>query len=170
MSRYIIEKEIDEVKFKKVHLNIEECGDILVELTDEQLDQQLKEYSQQGLYVSIYRQEETVDGIKFVRERYPVQIFGENDYNFKPIEYRHTLAIIVRLFDVEIFDPHGYELEYYSYLHSLTDEELVEKVRGFLKSGYKVMMGNLEHKRKKLVFMPNKVIKEVTDDGEILYR
>ena len=44
MNKYLIEKKDDEVIFREITFNLEEYGDGLVELTKDELDQQLKEY------------------------------------------------------------------------------------------------------------------------------
>ena len=172
MSKYIVEKEVDEIKFKKVHLNIEEFGDILVELSAEELDQQLIEYSKQGFYVSLYYQAEKENGIEFVRARYPLN--SDKHYNFKPIIYNQDevtrdYEINVTLFDVDIIEINIEDMPYKRTV-SLTDKELAERIRKYLQMGYEVNIGEYELKRRKWKLKITQIVKEVTEDGTILYR
>lgn len=181
MSKYIIEQEVDEVKFKKVHLNINEYGDTLVELSAEQLDQERDKYSKQGLYTSVYYQEETKEGIKFFRSRETVDVWeGTPKYKTKPWEtiartdIKKSYQIMVRLWEIDIVDldtdkritiDESLKIKPYW----LTDIELTDQIKSFIKDGFKVNFGEYESKRKKWRYVPKKTVKEITDDGQILY-
>lgn len=172
MSKYIVEQEVDEVKFKKVHLNIEEFGNTLVELSAEELDQQLIEYSKQDFYVSLYYQKETENGIEFVMARYPIN--ADKHYNFKPIIYKQDeitreYEINVTLFEVDIIEINPENMPYKRTV-SLTDKELAERIRKYLEIGYVVNLGEYELKRRKWKLKITEIVKEVTEDGTILYR
>lgn len=181
MSKYIIEQEVDEVKFKKVHLNINEYGETLVELSAEQLDQERDKYSKQGLYTSVYYQEETKEGIKFFRSRETVDVWeGTPKYRTKPWEpiERKDISvpyqIMVGLWEIDIVDLNADKrivvdesLKIKPYW--LTEIELTDKIRDFIKDGFKVNFGDYEYKWKKWRFIPKNTVKEITDDGEILY-
>lgn len=71
---------------------------------------------------------------------------------------------------MDIFEVGDMEFKDMNVLHTLTDEELQEKIIGYHKQGFEVIIGSLEYKRRKWRFIPNKIVKEITDDGKVLYR
>lgn len=175
MSKYSIEKKDDEVIFREITFNTEEYGDDLVELTEDELDQQLEEYSNQDLYVSVYHQVQTVrHGIQFTRKRFTTDVLEGQKYKLKPVEEDVNLEgayyIKERLTDIEVLDFNEYITESKILPQYLTKAEFVAKVKSSLKMGLKVYFGYYEYKWKKWRFKPEKVVKEVTEDGQILYR
>lgn len=179
MSKYIIEKKNDEVIFRKITLNIEEYGEELIELTDDELDQQLKEYSSQGIYVSVYYQVQTEKhGIQFHRKRFSIDIFPDKqEYKWKPVEHDVNLEgeyyIKESLMDMEIIDTNNcvdYITENKILPQYLTEVEFVNKIRDFLNRGLEVYFVHYKYKWKKWRPIVDKVVKEVTEDGQILYR
>lgn len=179
MSKYIIEQEVDEVKFKKVHLNVEEYGDGLVELTDEELDQRLKEYSQQGLYVSTYYQHQTKrHGIEFRRFIFSLGLDSYKFYNNKPwhipddepLSGEKCYYIKPYLVDVEVCVLGFYDSTFCKrYIQYLTEREFADIVKEYLKRGMQVNIGEYKRKKKKLEFIRYKTVQEVKDNGKIIY-
>ncbi len=175
MSKYLIEKKDNEVIFREITLNVDEYGDGLVELTEDELDQQLKEYSNQDLYVSVYYQIQTVKhGIQFVRKRFTVNDWGEQEYKWKPVEEDVNLEgeyyIKETLVDIEVLDLDEYTIENKILPQYLTKAEFVDKVRHSLSEGLEVYFVHYKYKWKKWRPIVDKVVKGVTEDGQILYR
>lgn len=85
-------------------------------------------------------------------------------------------GIIVHLFEVDIFEVNDMEIDTSIFqlttdiAYSLTDNELKDKIRKFLEQGYKVNIGDYVYKWRKYRFIPTHIVKEVTEDGQILYR
>ncbi len=178
MSKYLIEKKDDEIIFREITLNVEEYGDGLVELTEDELDQLLKEYSNQDLYVSVFHQIQTVKhGIQFVRKRFTTDVLEEHKYRLKPVEEDVNLEgeyyIKESLVDIEVLDINN-DIEYITenkiLPQYLTEAEFVDKVRHSLSKGLEVYFVHYEYKWKKWKTIVDKVVKEVTEDGQILYK
>ncbi len=177
MSKYLIENKDNEVIFREITFNLEEYGDGLVELTKDELDQQLKEYSNQDLYVSVFHQVETVNhGIQFVRNRFTVDIFTDKpEYKWKPIEKDINLEreyfIKENLTDMEVIrGDENFLTEFPSLEKYLTELEFLDKVRDYLSKGLDVHFTQYEYKWKKWKLTKNEFVKGVTEDGKILYR
>lgn len=177
MSKYLIENKDNEVIFREITFNLEEYGDGLVELTKDELDQQLKEYSNQDLYVSVFHQVETVNHeIQFVRNRFTVDEFtGKPEYKWKPIEKDINLEreyfINETLIDMEVIDgSNSFTSENKHLAKYLTEAEFLDKVRSILNRGLKVYFVHYEYKWKKWKRVLDKTVKGVTEDGKILYR
>lgn len=67
-NKYKIKADLFGVMFKKVDKEIGKFGNKLVELTEEQLQQKMKEYQAQGLISETFHQEEFGDGMRFVKD------------------------------------------------------------------------------------------------------
>ena len=159
--KYLIDKRDNEVKFKEITLNIDDYGDSLIELSAEELDEQLKEYSKQGLYVSVYYQIKTMrHGIEFGRKRFTSEQWGNPEYNFRPKDMPDdephsdecAYSIKPSLIDVEIYEETyqtammDNEIHNNPYLpkkhyYFLTPKELAEVVKGYLDRGMQVNFG-----------------------------
>ncbi len=175
MSKYKIERKENEVIFKKFNIEVAE-EENLVELTESELDKQFQEYTRQDIYISVYHQEQTRNGIKFVRSRHTVDESGNYKYKFKPSEdeefrkSRELYGIIIRLFDVDIFKAKGDEPVSENIFQYLNKEEYINTIKDFLSKGYNVNLGHYEYKWRRWRFIMSDEVKEVTKDGKILYK
>lgn len=85
-------------------------------------------------------------------------------------------GIKVHLFEVDIFEANLLEMDISEFLiktkiiYFLTENQLKEKIKKFLNKGYKVNIGYYVYKWRKYRFIPSHIVKEVTEDGQILYR
>ena len=181
--KWLIEETENLVKAKQITKNEEEYGDSLVELTDEELDHKLKDYSAQGKYVAMYYQVQTQrHGIEFNRFYYGARVVKDKlvlpEYNWLPKEIADNeihsgekcYCIKTTLVDTEIVDTEYRTIPYSKeYLHYLTMEELADKVSEYLKQGKQVRFGKYELRKKKWAFITDKVVKEVKDNEEIMF-
>lgn len=79
-NKYKIEPDLFGVMFKKVDKEIGKFGNKLVELTEEQLQQKMKEYQAQGLISETFHQEEFGDGMRFVKDGEGLDDISEMTY------------------------------------------------------------------------------------------